>query len=104
MTNQNSRQFSKGVYLLVDSLHGQYIPQVFLERYPEWKVSEFTKNEIQAGPDSEYYLDAWSDLIDDATFTDPEGNVFTLYNDGDLWALCPALMTDEEKSNFGFEG
>jgi hypothetical protein len=31
------------------------------------------------------------------SYTDPEGHVWTLEQDGDLWLICPDLMTSEER-------
>jgi hypothetical protein len=44
-----------------------------------------------------------TDVLSNASYTDDKGNVFTLYQDGDLWAICFDKMTDGEKENFGFE-
>ena len=42
------------------------------------------------------------EVLNYATFTE-NGNVWRLYQDGDLWALCFELMTAKEKENFGFD-
>jgi len=41
-------------------------------------------------------------ILNNARYTDKNGNVWRLMQDGDLWAYCFELMTDEEKENFGF--
>ena len=58
---------------------------------------------LENGPESEGYWDVWNSVLNKAFLIDYEGNRFTLYQDGDLWALCFDRMTPEEKSNFGFE-
>jgi hypothetical protein len=55
-----------------------------------------------ADPDSEGYWDAWAYVLDNARFVH-DGDTYTLYQDGDLWALCVERMSEEEKTNFGFD-
>lgn len=54
------------------------------------------------GPEADGYWDAWETVLSTAQYV--EGlHVWRLYQDGDLWAICYDLMTDEEKHNFGVE-
>ena len=94
------------VILMVDSHAGQYIPQEFLESIKNvkgWKgISSENKKTIEAGPDNEWYWEAWTQICDNAKFTSKARQEFRLYQDEDLWAVCYEDMTEEEKENFGF--
>jgi hypothetical protein len=52
------------------------------------------------GPHREEYWDAWTDVCDNASYTDSDGYIWNLHQDGDLWAICQELMTDEEYLGF----
>lgn len=92
------------VALLLDSARGTYIPSDFVTGFDlsVWTGISEENAAICADPEHENYWDAWSDILSSAEHTDGV-NTWTLYQDGDLWALCYELMTDEEKSNFGFD-
>ena len=95
------------IELLLSDARGVYIPRDFVESFDltrwgldpdSWDVQTCAK-----GPDgNEHYWDAWTQILDRAEYRH-DGNVWRLHQDGDLWAICYELMTDEEKSNFGFE-
>jgi hypothetical protein len=92
-----------GFSLMISDAHGVYIPQYFTQKYDrtEWgKISDWAWDTCAAGPDAEHYWDAWTELCDSASHTDAQGNVWNIYQDGDVWAYCDALMTDEEYENF----
>ena len=92
-----------GIELLLNSARGVYIPQNFVECFDanEWHLSQYDVKEL-SNPANEFYWDAWNSVLDTAYFVDNEGNKWTLFQDGDLWALCFELMTGEELDNFGF--
>ena len=92
-----------GVKLLISDQRGVYIPHSFCKDFTSWK--EINPEDVELclrGPTEESYWDAWSDILDNAKF-DEGGYTWKLYQDGDLFALCEDLMTDEERENFGFE-
>lgn len=95
-----------GLELLCDSGHGVYIPQLMAGRLHNAGWTGITAYDILAiengpyGEDSDQYWQAWQDVLYDAEFADEKGNIWRLYHDGDLWAYCEELMTDEEKINF----
>ena len=102
------------VALILSDSRGIYIPRDFLtDNYNEIAVDHCAAWGLNADnfqhwflalePDSEIYWDAWDWVLEHAKFTDADGNVYRLYQDGDLWGLCFERMTDEEKENFGFE-
>lgn len=90
------------VILLVSDRHGVYIPQAFLEMATaDWVgIKAGDAMIIGKGPEHEHYWEAWGAILDDASFTTPEGHKYHLYQDGDLWMYCDALMTDDEYQNF----
>ena len=94
-----------GIQLLLSDAHGVYIPKLFLESFLSFKVWGLLKSDFKAlrNPENESYWEVWEFVLNAAKHTDSEGNVWQLWQDGDLWAICHDLMTEEEKQNFGFE-
>jgi hypothetical protein len=92
------------VALLLDGNRGVYIPKNFVEDFDltAWEGIDAEDVAICKDPDHEHYWDAWCQITDHATFT-KHGETWTLYQDGDLWALCFERMSAEEKENFGFD-
>mgnify|MGYP003335682575 FL=1 len=50
----------------------------------------------QAGPDQEWYWEAWQAILDSAAMTDEAGTVWRLYQDGDLWEVPDGFTFDTE--------
>lgn len=92
---------SEGLKLLVDGHHGVYVPEVFATNYDlsEWSINPDEALELQ-DVDNEYYWDVWDDVLSYATYTDKDGHEWFLYQDSDLWAVCPELLTEEEYLDF----
>jgi len=93
-----------GVQLLLSDSRGIYIPRDFVECFDlnQWNIDSKYIERLSS-PDNEYYWDNWELVLNNAYFIDNNGNKWQLWQDGDLWAICYELMTDEEKTNFGFE-
>jgi hypothetical protein len=96
-----------GIDLLVSDAHGVYIPQIFAGfDFTNWSGIDPEDIEVLLrGPDhedSQSYWDVWNDVTMGAVHTDTNGNVWRLWQDGDLLIYCEALMTDEEY--YGFFG
>lgn len=86
-----------GMNLLLSDSRGVYIPRDFADFGEHWLGVKAEDLEIlAAGPDHEHYWDAWDAVLGAATYVDEKCNVWHLSQDGDLWAVCPDLMTDEE--------
>jgi len=96
-------KFSAVVHLLSDA-RGIYMPRDFAESFDliEWGLYE-DYTFILSNPDDDSYWDEWQIVLDSAKYIDKDGNEFRLYQDGDLWAICYDKMTNEEKTNFGFD-
>jgi hypothetical protein len=89
-----------GMELLVSDSWGVYVPQRFAVTCGNWSGISAEDHEILLrGPDdedSQNYWEVWDAILYAATYVDANQNVWSLHQDGDLWAICEALMTDEE--------
>lgn len=99
-----------GMELAASCGHGVYIPQLWVNSLNETgrkaleaAVSAEDIAAIEAGPDNEWYHEAWSNVLDWFEYTDEHGNLWQLWQDGDLWVYCYELLTDEEKLGMGYE-
>ena len=54
-------------------------------------VSDEDWSILEAGPDHEWYWEAWAKVCDNAKVTDDKGNAYFVYQDGDCW-LVPVGM------------
>lgn len=91
-----------GIHILVGDSYGIYVPQTFCrDMVDEWNgVPDESVETCRLGPDEDWYWDAWTEVLDRAQYKDQHGNVWHLYQDGDLFAYCRELMTDEEHEQF----
>lgn len=93
---------AESYHLMCDSHHGVYIPQIMGTRLLEAGWSNIDADQVEVlnrGPDDEDYWEVWTRITDNAQFTDEQGREWGLHQDGDLWAYCAALMTDEDETN-----
>ena len=92
----------KAMVLMMSDSHGVYIPHhVVDDMTDQWQgVSDEDRAICLAGPDHDAYWDAWDSILNNAYYIDDNGNKYTLSQDGDCWAICPQLMTNEEHANF----
>jgi len=102
------------VTLILSDARGIYIPRDFLcddnneiaaEHCAAWGLNDSNLEHWSdaADPKSEWYWEAWEWILNNAEYKDDAGNAYRLYQDGDLFGLCFERMSEEEKSNFGFE-
>lgn len=93
-----------GMRLMVSDSHGVYVPKVFAQSFsPEkWQFRDGDADweTCSMGPDTDWYWESWEWILQRAVHKDSEGNVWTLHQDGDLWAVCVELMTDEEYEGY----
>jgi hypothetical protein len=90
------------VELLVSDSWGVYIPKEFANRFDTslWNnIDEEDLKTITQGPEAEWYWESWDNIVSSAQFKH-EGHTWHLWQDGNLWAYCPDLMTDEEYEEF----
>ena len=93
-----------GISLLLRDSRGIYIPRDFVNHFDseQWHVKE-DYQDCLSSPDNEWYWDTWYEVLNNAYFVDESGNKWYLWQDGDLFAICYELLTDEERTNFDFE-
>lgn len=91
-----------GIELLLSDSRGVYIPRDFALYCEDMDgVSAEDIEILKTGPEHDSYWDAWDCVLQNAK-REINGKVWRLYQDGDLWAYCEDLMTDEEY--YGFFG
>ena len=81
--------------LFCDSASGIYIPQRFAKEVKRSILSGVSDKDLailEAGPDGEWYWDAWNDVLDNAMLEHPTYGECRLYQDGDLWVVPFADM------------
>ena len=91
--------------LWLSDARGQYIPRDFANSFDDraTRVSGVSDEDwaiLEAGPDHESYWDAWAQVEQDARVTDDEGNVFTIYQEGDCWLVPVGMEWDEEQDTY----
>jgi hypothetical protein len=93
-----------GIILLIDSRNGIHIPKIFKKLCLSggWRVPGITSRDLSILDNLEHeeYWDVWEYVLDNAEYINSSGDKFTLYQDGDLWALCLKLMNEYEKHDF----
>lgn len=74
--------------LLLADARGVYIPKDFYEGFhlDKWGIDP-EEYEGLSNIESEYYWDDWDRLLNNAEYTDDDGNKWMLYQDGNLWAV-----------------
>jgi hypothetical protein len=89
------------VQLYLSDARGVYIPRDFAnDTKPECisGIESDTLDILKAGPDHEQYWDAWQEVLDGATLTDPvTGVAYTVYQDGDCWLIPKGMQWDDAK-------
>lgn len=91
----------KAIVLMMSDSYGVYIPKNFVNDVDlgAWHVKPEDAEILASGPDHEDYWEAWDSVLDYAYYMHGDAK-YTLHQDGDLWAVCPERMTNEEYSNF----
>ena len=91
-----------GLSLLVSDSCGVYVPLRFVTDMDlaQWSgIRDEDVKILEAGPDAEWYWEAWDSVLGSA-YANINGKVWRLSQDGDLWAYCEELMSDEEYEGF----
>lgn len=84
--------------VLVDQLYGRYVGQRFALNYDLSTWTGIDPDEIEilkAGPEHEHYDETLDDVISSASYVEAN-HTWKLHMDGDLFAVCPELMDNEE--------
>ena len=70
---------------IVDGLHGIYVPQRFAKLYAGF-IKYSLARELQAGPDSETYWEAWDEVLSTSKII-IGGMIYSLEQDSDVFAV-----------------
>ncbi len=90
------------IQLLLSDARGIYIPRDFVQGFDleKWHIdAENWAAETCNDPDNEHYWDAWDQVLNNAYFID-NGKKYTLYQDGDLFAIAYDDLSDSEYLDF----
>ena len=91
--------------LIIDEHHGIYIPQHFCEEFYGFEgIDQSDVLACKAGPEHDLYWEAWETILSNAFCVDKHGREWKLYQNGSLWAYCPAEMTTEDENNLFVRG
>lgn len=95
------------VMLWLDDHRGVYIPRDFATSFADRAksvsgVSHKTWSILEAGPDHEWYWEAWTEVCDNATITDERGNRYFVYQDGACWLVPHGMEWNEELGGFAW--
>jgi len=87
MSYEEEEIINENSELLLSDARGIYIPRDFVES--EYNLKNVSEEDIETckNPDDEWYWDAWINICDNAILIDKNGKEWTLYQDGDLWAI-----------------
>lgn len=91
--------------LWLSDSRGIYIPRDFATSFTDRAkavsgISAETWRDLEAGPDSEWYWEAWESACDHALITDDAGHKFTIYQDGDCWLIPQGMKWCDESGFF----
>lgn len=77
--------------LYLSDARGQYIPRDFAQQTIRECVTGVDQTDwdtLLAGPDHEWYWEAWNSVCNDAIVTDPKsGQAYRIHQDGDCWLI-----------------
>jgi len=73
--------------LVVDSHHGVYAPQFFIQQFADKMVGlpDDVKQDLLAGPDNEYYWDAWD--YASSCLVVVNGEKYYIHHEEDIWLI-----------------
>lgn len=90
------------MHILCDSHHGVYLPHIWVKNTENiWGIDQEDWDYLSEDDsvDKEYYWETWETILNNAKYIDSDGVVWTLYLDGDLFAIAYDEMTEEELNN-----
>ena len=82
--------FEENARLIIGDHWGIYIPQRFCEGMDSSDAARIGVDwadvqVCQSGPDHDWYWEAWQQILYSAQITDSKGNLWGLYQNGDLF-------------------
>ncbi len=91
--------------LFLSDARGVYIPRDFAQSIKRECVTGISDDDykiLEAGPDHEWYWEAWEDVCNNAVVTDPQsGTVYTVYQDGDCWLIEQGASFNDSDCDLG---
>lgn len=92
----------ENIEYLIDGAHGIYVPQIFVKAYAlyNWGITDADAEILLYGPDHADYRDTWDSVLQSARYTAEDGRVYSLHQDGDLFAVAYGALTDDEYREF----
>ena len=88
---------------IIDDSHGIYIPQAFAEQSIGWQGIDAEDLAILLeGPENPDYWEAWDAVLATASYTDDDGHTWTLFQDGDLFAVREDADLENLLEYYGF--
>lgn len=84
------------IELLLDGARGVYIPRD-AARELNWVPNTASPQDLkilESGPDHEWYWEAWETVLDNGKLMSSNGSYWTLYQDGDLFAIREDIEID----------
>ncbi len=94
------------INFLVDSHHGTYVPQAFVELYdPEaWHVKKDNLEVMLSGPDDENYWEAWDEILNFSYFIQDGVEYRLVQREGDVFAIREPVDNEERQELNEFFG
>lgn len=91
--------------LFLSDARGIYIPRDFAQSIKRSALSGVTDEDmatLEAGPDHEWYWEAWDAVCQSAVITDEHGVRYHIYQDGDCWLVPEGMEWDERKECYAW--
>lgn len=93
----------KMLAILLDGSVGIYLPREFAKRFGNWQgIDPEDLAILHEGPDHPDYWEAWDAVLSSASYTDDQGKTWTLYQDGDLFAVREGADLENLLEYYGF--
>jgi hypothetical protein len=91
------------IEILLSDARGIYIPRDFFLGFDleKWHLKAEDLTALN-DPENENYWYVWDHVLNNA-YCILNGKKYTLWQDGDLWAMAFDHLSDDEKENFGFD-
>lgn len=89
------------IEIICDSAHGIHIPNIMVQRLKDhgWiGIEQVDLDILLVGYYHDSYWHSWHTVLENAEYTDDDGNQWSLHHDGDLFAVrcdIPDYMVDE---------
>ena len=93
---------TSNIVLILSDVRGVKIPHDFVTGFHLDAWSGIKESDAQICQDitHEGYWDAWDSIMSSARYVTPEGKIYSLHQDGDLFCVAWDDLTDEEYHDF----